>query len=367
MALTRFTLGLVLCFGFHLTAYASDDWQPISAEELKMTSEPKAPGAPAIYLYRQVDRDDASNREVTYERIKILTEEGRKYANVEITFLKDRDNIKGIKARTIQPDGTVTNLEGNVYEKTVVKAKGVKYLAKTFTMPDVRVGGIIEYRYTDQIETGYIYDSYWSLSAELFTKLARFSLRKGSLALHWSWPNGLPQGTQPPKMDHGVIHLETQNVAAFQVEDYMPPERELKYRVDFVYGYGELQMDPVKFWEKEGKDRYEGSESFLNKRKAMEQAVSTMIQPTDDAQTKLQKIYARVQQLNNYSFEREKTEQEAKREKRRDINNVEDIWKQGGGNGAALNYLFVGLLRAAGIDACVVDVSTRDLYFFDPR
>jgi hypothetical protein len=25
-----------------------------------MTAEPKAPGAPAIFLYRQVDRDDAS-------------------------------------------------------------------------------------------------------------------------------------------------------------------------------------------------------------------------------------------------------------------------------------------------------------------
>jgi hypothetical protein len=31
----------------------ADDWLPISPEELKMTSEPKAPGAPAIYLYRQ--------------------------------------------------------------------------------------------------------------------------------------------------------------------------------------------------------------------------------------------------------------------------------------------------------------------------
>src|ERR1700722_19123162 len=36
----------------------ADDWLPISPEELKMTSEPKAPGAPAINLYRQVDRDD---------------------------------------------------------------------------------------------------------------------------------------------------------------------------------------------------------------------------------------------------------------------------------------------------------------------
>ncbi len=41
---------------------ASDEWQPISQEELKMTSVPEAPGAPAIILYRQVDRDDSASR-----------------------------------------------------------------------------------------------------------------------------------------------------------------------------------------------------------------------------------------------------------------------------------------------------------------
>ena len=59
---------------------SGDEWQPISQEELKMTSLPEAPGAPAVYLYRQVDRND-SNRastEYNYVRIKILTEEGRK-------------------------------------------------------------------------------------------------------------------------------------------------------------------------------------------------------------------------------------------------------------------------------------------------
>src|ERR1700757_5252034 len=35
-----------------------DDWQPISQEELKMTSAPEAPGALAVILYRQIDRDD---------------------------------------------------------------------------------------------------------------------------------------------------------------------------------------------------------------------------------------------------------------------------------------------------------------------
>ncbi len=369
------TMKATLCFlatvatflALSLPAYAAEDWQPISPDELKMTSEPNAPGAPAIYLYRQVDRDDVNGRQTTYERIKILSEEGRKYANVEISFYKNRDNIKDIKARTIQPDGSIVNLTAKPYEATIVKAKGVKYLAKTFAMPEVHVGSIIEYRYTDEMDSRWIYDSYWLLSADLFTKYARFSLRRSpSFAMRWSWPNGLPAGSQPPLEDHGVVRLEARNVAGFQFEDYMPPERELKIRVDFVYESWNKEREPAKYWEKFGKAQFEANEKFLDKRKAMEQALATIVQPSDDPQTKLQKIYARVQQLRNYSSEREKSWQEQQREKRHEIDHVDDVWKQQAGNGAALNFLFVGLLRAAGMDASFVEVSTRDSYFFTP-
>lgn len=71
-------------------AHAGDEWQPITPEDLKMTALPEAPGAPAVYLYRQVDRNDTNraSTEYNYVRVKILTEEGRKYANVEIPFQK---------------------------------------------------------------------------------------------------------------------------------------------------------------------------------------------------------------------------------------------------------------------------------------
>ena len=73
------TLGVfTFAASFLPAAHAGDDWQPINPEELKMTSEPAAPGAMAIYLFREVDRDDVIHHENTYARIKILNEEGRK-------------------------------------------------------------------------------------------------------------------------------------------------------------------------------------------------------------------------------------------------------------------------------------------------
>src|SRR5690349_15397268 len=86
-------------------------FQPVNSEELKVTSEPLAPGAPAVILYREVDRNDLGrsshggvtvmeNENLTgryednYVRIKILTEAGRKYADIEIPFAAQFEEIK---------------------------------------------------------------------------------------------------------------------------------------------------------------------------------------------------------------------------------------------------------------------------------
>lgn len=352
------------------TVSAADEWQPITPEELKMTSVPEAPGAPAVYLYRQVDRDDSSRaaHEYNYARIKILTEEGRKYADVEIPFFKEQGDVHTIKARTIRPDGSIVNFEGKAFDKTIVKAKGLKYLAKTFTLPDVQVGSIIEYHYMYDLREGYVYDSHWILSEELFTKHGKFSLKRSTdFAIGWSWPAGLPAGTNPPKEEGGIVRLESQNIPAFQIEDYMPPQNELKYRVDFVYTEGAQEKEPDKFWKKEGKRLNDRVESFTGKRKAMEQALTEIVTPNDTPEIKLEKIYAKVQKLRNTSWETGKTEQEQKREKQKEINNVEDLWKRGYGDGRQINWLFLALARAAGFEAYSVFISSRSEYFFNPQ
>ena len=345
----------------------ADEWKPITPDELKMASLPEAPGAPAVILYREVNRDDGRTpHEDNYVRIKVLTEEGRKYANVEIPFFKDSGNVHGVKGRSVRPNGTVVPFDGKVVEQTIVKAKGVKYLAKTFTLPDVQVGSVIEYHYTIDFNEGYVYDSKWILSEELFTKQAKFSLKANQdFALRWSWPLGLPTGTLPPKDEHGTINMESSNIPAFQTEDYMPPETTLKSRVDFIYSEGFPEKDPVKFWKDYAKKQYGSVEEFVNKKKAMEQAVSQTISAGDSPEVKLQKIYARVQQLRNTSFEREKTEQELKREKQKEVNNVEDVWKRGYGGGRQITWLFLGLARAAGFEASPVLVSRRNATFFN--
>ena len=349
-------------------------FQAVSPDELKMTSEPKAPGAPALILFREVDRDDRGQtaHEDVYFRIKILTEEGRKYADIEIPFFKEEGKVVNLHARTIEPDGTIVNFSGKAFDKMIVKARGVKYMAKTFTLPDVQVGSILEYYYTTDLSEKFIFNSRWILSNELFTKNAKFSLKPYTSSyvpvnVRWTW-NLLPPGTtQPAEAPHHVINLEVSDVPAFQTEDYMPPENELKSRVDFIYSDEGFEKDPDKYWRKLGKKRNDQLESFVGKRKAMEQAVAEIVSPGDSPEVKLQKIYARVQQIRNTSYEQQKSEQELKRDKEKDPGNVEAIWKKQYGNGAELTWLFLALARAAGFEASGMWLADRSNYFFIPQ
>jgi len=362
---------LVICLVLIPQAWAG--FQPVSSDELKMTSEPLAPGAPAIILYRQVDRDDngRTSHEDNYVRIKILTEEGRKYADVEIPFLKKNENVINIKARTIKPDGSIVNFDGKVFEKTIVKAKGVRYLAKTFTLPDVQVGGIVEYSYTDDFSELYLYDSHWILSDELYTKKAQFSLKPynstfdNNFRLRWTWQR-LPAGAEAKQGPDHIVRMEAHNIPAFQTEDFMPPANEMKARVDFIYEEAFTERDQDRYWKQLGKKRNDALEGFIGKRKAMEDAVAQIVSPDDPPEVKLRKIYDRVQAIRNTSYEVRKTEQEEKRAKEKPPENVEEVWKRGYSDGVHLTWLYLALVRAAGFEAYGCWVSSRGQYFFVP-
>ena len=121
---------------------------------------------------------------------------------MQIPFLKG-NNVVGVHARTLRPDGTVVEFDGKVYDKTIAKARGLKYSAKTFTLPNVQAGSILEYYFTYDLKEYSLYESNWILSDELFTKSAKFSLKpyestlENPFHLRWIW-QGLPPGTNQP-------------------------------------------------------------------------------------------------------------------------------------------------------------------------
>lgn len=91
---------------------ASAQFQQPTSDELKMTSDPKAPGAAAVYLNIEEVADDNLHYQSYYARIKVLTEKGKELATVSVPYVAGFNKVTDIKARTIHPDGTVIPLEG---------------------------------------------------------------------------------------------------------------------------------------------------------------------------------------------------------------------------------------------------------------
>jgi transglutaminase-like putative cysteine protease len=356
---------LVLCL-LVAPAFAGDDFRPINPAELAMRENPVTPGVSAVILEWDVRRNDTDSYEETYLRIKIFNDDGKKHADITIPFAKGLSDIRDVKARTIRPDGTVVPFTGKPFEKTIVKGRGFKVLAKTFSFPDVSAGSILEYRYREQWDVSRLARTRWVLQRDLPVHKAHFKLEAyDSARLSTSWTSlRLPPGKEV-KRKGSNIELDLEDIPAFDEERYAPPEDELKPRVEFLYSLRDLESDPARFWQRVAQERYDAAEEFIGRRKAIQQYVETLLSPGDPAEARLRKLYARAQQIRNRSFERDKTEQEEKREKLKDNSNVEDVLKNGYGYSTSINRFFVAMARAAGFEAYPVTIGERDDHFLN--
>jgi hypothetical protein len=116
----------------------SSEFPPVSPDELKMTGIPEQPGAAAVVLNREETDNDMLNEHTVYERIKILTDAGREYGNVEIPYSRRGFNISGISGETVHSDGTVIPFTGKPFDMTVAKGAGYRVNVKSFSLPDVQ-------------------------------------------------------------------------------------------------------------------------------------------------------------------------------------------------------------------------------------
>ena len=287
--------------------FGLDDWQPITPEDLKLTSE-QAGHADAIILYHQQVSDDNRGHLQEYKRIKIFTEAGKRYADVEIAYNGTDFHVVDVKARTISPDGTIIPFSGKVYDKVVVKGRGIKVLVKSFTFSDARPGSIIEWRYTRLSGESSVYAPRWVLQEELVQKQAKFvfvpyhgrgevETKRGDLAngVYWT-PIGLPKGVEVKQTPDQHIQLEMKDIPAYQQEELAPPPDMMKMRVEFYYGSSSMGK-PAEFWKEEGKYWSKEVEKFIGHSSAVSQAAAQAISPSDTAEQKVRKIYAVVQKL----------------------------------------------------------------------
>jgi hypothetical protein len=353
---------------------------PITPEDLALKDNSASGGAAAIILYYAVDTDNTKSTEAHAVRIKVFREEGKKHANVAIPYFDKATRVEEIRARTVGPDGKLTEFADQIYDREVVKAKKFRVNAKVLTLPNVQVGSIIEYSYRLHfkgdipdvfrhpvrylVNSVYTYPAAeWTIQQDLFVRHAHFMLRpvKEGAQIH-EHHVAMPENVTLRRMSDGSIELDMENVPAYEEEEYAPPEDCLKTRIDLYYAvnfYG-----PEGYWMGLGKRRADQYDPLIGKSKGVEREVARLIAANDSGDSKLRKIYARVQQIRAVSYESEKTEKERRQENLKENKSAEDVLNRGYAFGNEINLLFVALARAAGFEAYPVLVTSRNHSFF---
>ncbi|HKD81897.1 MAG TPA: DUF3857 domain-containing protein [Candidatus Angelobacter sp.] len=357
---------------------AFDDWQPINPEELKMTADAAHPGD-AIILYHEETADDLANHRLVYLRLKILTEKGKDRANVEIPYDATEGGITDIKARTIAPDGTITPFTGKAFNSTIVKAHGVKYQAKTFTLSNVQVGSIIEWKYTEYWADELLHAPHWVVQEDLVQKRAKFAFvpfLKPGYSIHDERGEildrvfytliGLPENTSIKETPNLHMELELKDIPAFQEEDFAPPSAVLKWRVNFYYGDDKMAQ-PEKYWKNEGKYWTKEVDKFAVHSPAVTAAVNDVISPSDTPEQKARKIYAFVQKIKNLNYvNREGGLEEMLTHESKEKRNADTVLSNHEGYRYEIARLFLAMARTANLPAYLMHVADRDEVFFRP-
>jgi hypothetical protein len=371
----RTTIGiatLVVAIMASVFPSCADDWLPIAPDDLAMKDNPKQPGGDAMMLYREVSVDVKPSTVDDYLRIKVFTSAGvKEQADIEIPYDKSEESIQNVRARTIRPDGSIVPFQGKPFDKEIVKGNGIKYLAKTFTMPDVQPGCIIEYRYREQYDASSYQNFYWTIQSDLFTRLARFSTKyddsPGSPDFGfrtYAMPGGLL-----PQRDKDRYVLEVHDLPGVEQENLMPPAISLKAAVDFYYhDYNTPPKESVQdYWKRMGNAWNEQVDHFVDKKKELAAEVSQDVGANDPPEVKLRKLYVRALKVRNLDMEDDKTLKEEKAEKLKPNNSVDDVLKRNYGDAYQINLLFLGLVRAAGFEAADIRAAGRNGRNFTPQ
>ncbi len=253
---------VLLLLGFAFSAVAHAQFQEPTKQELQMTSDPMAPGAAAVYLYREEKTDDNLHYHSYYERIKVLTEKGKELATVRIPYEHGTFKITNIEGRTIHSDGTIIPLTTKPSDLMDFKSGSTQVNTMVFTLPSVEVGSILEYRLQLRYDDSVVSSPSWAIQQPYFVHKAHYFFspnhkgniyitnKRGDTLNHLMYAVHADGKTEVKEDPMGNFTFDIENVPPIPDEDWMPPLNSLNWSVEFYYTQYHSGTD---FWTSEGK------------------------------------------------------------------------------------------------------------------
>jgi Domain of Unknown Function with PDB structure (DUF3857)/Transglutaminase-like superfamily len=368
----RLFAAVLLSFLFTGMLFAAD-WRPVTEVELAQKTPRIDPAADAEAIFWDIKIEDSfhgGDLQLTmnhYIRIKIFTDRGRdKYSTIEIEQFGKR-RILDVAGRTIKANGAIVELKKDaIFDRDLVKTKGFKAKGKSFTMPNVEVGDIIEYRYKEvrDNEIAWAMRLYYQRDLPMWNVTYHlkplnipylpFGMR--GLAIHCNLP---PFQKEPD----GYVSSSMINMPAFQEESYMPPEDQLRAWV-LIYYEEDKKIEAEKYWKQIGREDYQRFKPQMNADNLVKRTAAEIVSGVEKPEDKLTAIetFCRTKIRNLSSASTHLTAEERKALK--ESHSPGDTLKQKAGWGIDINLLFSALANAAGFDARMARLADRGDTFF---
>jgi hypothetical protein len=297
-----------------------------------------------------------------YVRIKVFNERGRdSQSKVELPYYGNHQ-IKDIAARVVKPDGTIVELKkDDVFDRTVVKVSGLKVKVKSFALPSVEPGSIVEYRWREWHPGGSADGLRLSYQREIPVRQVSYFIRP-FMGMRYR-PVNMGDARFEKDKD-GFSRLTMTNMPAFREEPRMPPEDSVRSWV-FLYYSDDKKMDSEQYWKDAGKKYYEALKDQIKPNDEVKAAIAGIVGDAKTDAEKLQRIYDFCRtKIKNVTDDASGLSPD-ERAKLKDNKSPSDTLKRGQGTGSDIDFLFAALARAAGFDARVALSGNNDDFFFD--
>ncbi len=366
---SKMQVALLLAMALSLTlASFAQKWEPVSPDDLGAKTSRVEPNADAEVLFWDVRVDDGHATDLImnhYVRSKIFTEKGReKYSKIDIPFLKGM-KIRNIKARVIKPDGSIVEMDkSDVFDQEIVRADKIKVRAKSFAIPGIDIGVIVEYQYQEVYRGTSAEDMRMIFQTDVPIRKKSYYFKPAADARILTY-NMRNRGFEKDK--GGFYRSTLENIPALKEEPYMPPEDEVRSWM-LVYYPRRLKDDAADFW-----SRYGG---YL----VAVYDVRRILRPGKEIKTKAEELTAGVSDpiekmrrlhdfcktwIKNISYDTKLTEDE--KDDIKPNKNPSDTLKRLQGTTGDINELFASLAAALGMEVRLAFSGDRSEKFFRPQ
>jgi hypothetical protein len=352
----------------------------ISQQEADMKACSFDASADAVVLFdvgkssfiRSEDGYEVEFRRIT--RIKILGEGGIKYAEVEIPYYHQGENyesVKDISARTYEiTDGKISKTTELDLSSCFVEKMSENWNMKKFALPNVKPGTIIEYTYT--IYSPYHFNLHdWEFQWRIPVIYSEYETRmipfyeytyilqgRNKLDVYESYEDNfsLPRQYASLEFRDMVYKFGLKNVPAFVDEGYITSISDYIIKIDFQLsgftGLNGVKVQIMTTWPELVKDYLKNEDFGKYINKCEKSAAKILLADSIMGKTPTQVFRYVV----NYAKDNFKWNEYYRKYAQK---SPSELIKEKTGSSADINLWLVGALRAAGLDAYPVLLSTR--------